>query len=365
MMTAGSPGVTCSSAKTAMATTPITGMVATNRRTISGTTVRRSTRSRTAAPGTAARRSPTCGTPSAAPTGRTARTSPRRRRSSGSPRPAASAWPGPSRAPTGSSAPRCGRSPARRTTRRRRPPAGEQRGTRAVVLLDADGRLQVFRLIDAVEERLPRLLVVEGRMLVVRADPALRSARVGDEGGESRVRLDLRQEVERRVLPPVDLARLQRGVGGGVIRHVAPDDTIQVPDLAAGGTARLLLTRPVVRGLHVDDLGSRLPLVFHELERAGADRLLDRLVLGRGRDPGRHDERHVRRGLAERVEDEAERLRQLERERLLVRRRQLRGVGGEQPAERVALRPPLERLHRVLGGHRGAVVELEAVAQRE
>src|SRR5919202_3915593 len=38
MMTAGSPGVTCSSAKTAMATTPITGMVATRRRTISGTT---------------------------------------------------------------------------------------------------------------------------------------------------------------------------------------------------------------------------------------------------------------------------------------------------------------------------------------
>src|ERR1051325_3155419 len=35
MMTAGSPGVTCRSAKTARATTTITGMVATNRRRIS------------------------------------------------------------------------------------------------------------------------------------------------------------------------------------------------------------------------------------------------------------------------------------------------------------------------------------------
>src|SRR5687767_12778043 len=35
MITAGSPGVTCSKAKTAMATTPITGMVASRRRTIS------------------------------------------------------------------------------------------------------------------------------------------------------------------------------------------------------------------------------------------------------------------------------------------------------------------------------------------
>src|SRR5687767_4011487 len=40
MMTAGSPGVTCRSAKTAMATTPMTGTVATRRRRISANTRR-------------------------------------------------------------------------------------------------------------------------------------------------------------------------------------------------------------------------------------------------------------------------------------------------------------------------------------
>src|SRR5207247_1903573 len=106
-----------------------------------------------------------------------------------------------------------------------RPAAREERGARLVVLLDADGRFEILRLVHDVEQRLPRLLVVEGRMLVVRTDPALGAARVGDERPERGVGLDLRHEVERRVLPPVHLAGVQRRVRRGVVGDVAPDDT--------------------------------------------------------------------------------------------------------------------------------------------
>ncbi len=135
--------------------------------------------------------------------------------------------------------------------------------------------------------------------------------------------------------------------------------------LAAGGAARRVAARHVVGIAHVDHLVAGLPLVLHEAERPRADRLLDLLAVGRGRDAGGHDEGHVARRLAERFQHEAEGLGQLEREGLLVLSGELAGVGGQQLAQGIALGPPLDRLDRVLGDHRLAVVPLETVAQRE
>src|SRR5262245_5128544 len=105
-------------------------------------------------------------------------------------------------------------------------------------------------------------------MLVVGADPALRAARIRDERRQGGIGLDPRDEVERRVLPPVDLAGVESRARGGGIRNVAPHDTIDVDDLAARRSARLLLAGDVIGVLHVDNLVAGLPLVLAELERS-------------------------------------------------------------------------------------------------
>src|SRR5207302_2786526 len=102
-----------------------------------------------------------------------------------------------------------------------------------------------------------------------------------------------------------------------------------------------------------------------EPKRPRADDLLDLLGIGGRGHAGRHDKGHVARGLAERLEHEGERLVELEREGLPVDGGELRGVGQEQLAERVPPAPALDRLDRVLGHDRLAVVPAEAVAQRE
>jgi hypothetical protein len=52
--------------------------------------------------------------------------------------------------------------------------------------------------------------VVERRVEMVRPEPALRAARIEDERLQVGILLDLGKEIERRLLPPVDLARAKR-----------------------------------------------------------------------------------------------------------------------------------------------------------
>ena len=243
--------------------------------------------------------------------------------------------------------------------------AGEDRIAGAVVLRLADPRLQIQVLVHHGDQRLPGLLVVERRMQVVRAQPALGAEGIGQERRQGGVLLDLRHEVDRRDLPPVHLARRQRGGGGRRVGDVAPDDLVEVDLLAPGRSARRLVARHVVGVLHVHDLVARLPLVLHEAERPRPHDLLDLLVGGGARDTGRHHERDVARRLADRLQHGPEALAQLERERLAVHGRDLGGVGGQQPAKAVLLHPALERFGAILGDHGLPVMPLEPVTQGE
>ncbi len=244
-------------------------------------------------------------------------------------------------------------------------PQKKMPGAGAVVLGLADGRLQVHLLVDHVEQRLARLLVVERRMQVIGTEPAGEADRIGDEGRDGRVLGEPGGEVGGRELPVVELAGLERAGRCCGVRHVAPHHAIEVDVLAAGRAAGRLAPRHVVRVARVDHLVARLPLLLDELERSRADRVLHLLVGRQGGQPGGHDERHVARGLAERLQDQAERLLQLEHEALPVRGLQLAGGGEHELAERILLAPADQRGNAVLRGHRRTVVEAEAVAQRE
>jgi hypothetical protein len=57
------------------------------------------------------------------------------------------------------------------------------------------------------EQGLPRLLVVERRVQAIRPEPALRPERIIKLRLQVRRLLDLGNEVERGLLPPIDLAR--------------------------------------------------------------------------------------------------------------------------------------------------------------
>src|SRR5690606_40379003 len=75
-----------------------------------------------------------------------------------------------------------------------------------------------------------------------------------------------------------------------------------------------LITRHVVLELLVDDQVARLPLLLDEAEGARADDLGDLLRRGRAGEARRHDEGHVGGNLAQRLEDQAVGLRQLQGE---------------------------------------------------
>ena len=177
--------------------------------------------------------------------------------------------------------------------------------------------------------------------------------------------LSIGEEVGRRHLDDVDLA-LQQCIDRG--RRVAdgePFDAIDLGDLAAGQHRGRLVARLVLRVLDVDDLLAGLPFVLLEDERARAGVVVDLLVgIGLG-DPLGHHEGHVGRGLAQRLEHQAERLLEHDREGLVVERLDLADRGHQLLAERVARRPALDRGDAVLGGDRLAVVPFEAVAQGE
>ena len=243
--------------------------------------------------------------------------------------------------------------------------ADEVRAALPEVLRLADRRLQVLLLVRHVHQGLPGLLVVEGWLEMVGADPALVADGVVRDDGDVRVLLDLRDQVERRLLPDVDLTGLEGGGGGCRVGDVAPDQALDVHVLAAGGATRGLVTRDVLGVAQVDDLVAGLPLLLHELVRSRPDGVLDHLLLGRGREAGGQDEGHDGGGLGQGLQHQAKGFAQLEHEGPLVGRLQpLRGR-QEKLAERITVAPALEGHHAVLGGHRLAVVELQAVAQRE
>ena len=75
--------------------------------------------------------------------------------------------------------------------------------------------MQVRHLVHHVEQRLTRLFVVERRVQPVRPEPALLSERIDEKRLEVRALFNLGDELERRLLPPVQVVAL-------AARHVIP-----------------------------------------------------------------------------------------------------------------------------------------------
>src|SRR5262249_32252939 len=90
-----------------------------------------------------------------------------------------------------------------------------------------------------------------------------------------------------------------------MIRDRLPLDAVDLDDFAAGEGRWRFIARLVRRVLHVDGLIARFPLVPLEDEGARTGRVRDLGVGIRLRNPLRHHEGHVRRGLPERAQHQA------------------------------------------------------------
>ena len=189
-----------------------------------------------------------------------------------------------------------------------------------------------------------------------RVDPSDRDRGVRGEHGD---------DVERRVLPPVRLAGIERRSLGHRVGDVEPFDAVDLDDLAARRPARRLLARNVVGILDVDDPVPGLELLLDKFERARADHLgnlLERVGVG---EPLRHHEQRQARHLAEAVEEQRKRLLEPDREAFLAIRLDLVEHGRERLPVPVARHPALDRGDAVGAAHRRAVMEAEPVAQPE
>jgi hypothetical protein len=131
-------------------------------------------------------------------------------------------------------------------------------------------------------------------------------AEVRTSAAACRRRLGRLVEVEAQRLDDVDFALLQRiDLRLRVAQRQVPFDAVDEDLLAAGGARRRLVARHVLGVLDVHRLVAGLELVLLEGVGARADVLLDLLEgVGLGDALG-HDEGHVRRRLAQRLEHEA------------------------------------------------------------
>ena len=246
-----------------------------------------------------------------------------------------------------------------------RGPAAEIGGAGAEIGRVADGRPQVVRLVDRPQHRPAHLRVVERRQTVVQADPTLVAERIEGLDDDSGARLHDRQQVVRRQFEVIHLAGDERVHRRRRIGDVKPFDAVDLRALAAGGEARRLGARRVVRVADVDRLRARNPLPGDEHERPGADgfgHLFERVGL---REAGRHHERHVRRNLAERLQDEAVGRLQGQRKGPVVDGLEALGGVHEFLPHAVARAPAPDRGHAIGRRHRRPVVPEQAVAQAE
>ncbi len=123
--------------------------------------------------------------------------------------------------------------------------------------------------------------------------------RVGDIDADVAVLLEHRHEIGDRILPPIDLAVLQRGRRCGRIRDHHPFHAVDQHLLAAGEPGRLLLPWHVIGKLLKHRLGAGHPLALRELHWTRVDifvDLLERVGLGHAL---RHDEGAGRTVLAQ------------------------------------------------------------------
>jgi hypothetical protein len=178
----------------------------------------------------------------------------------------------------------------------------------------ADGSVEEVLLIEGIEQRLTDLRVVERLLQTVRAEGVLVAERVVVDEMDVRVLGEQRQQVVRRRFDVIDLAGEQRVDDLLLIGHRQPLDPVDLGGLAAGETGRRLGARLVFVEFDVDRLVARLPFVLFEHERTGTGEIGNlRVRVGVGDALGHH-ERHVRGRLAERKDQKAGRLLELDGE---------------------------------------------------
>ena len=223
-----------------------------------------------------------------------------------------------------------------RVERRARREVAGQRLPEVVVV--AHQGAHVVLLAQRHQHRAPHAHVVEGRVQVVHPEGADVPERVGDVDGHVAVALQRRHQVGDGVLPPVDLAVLERGRGGRRVGHDVPLDAVHAHALGAGKPGAGVGARLVAGEALEGGAGAGHPVAAHEAHGAAAHVLPDLLERVGLRDPLRHDEAAGRAGLAEREAELREGLLQRPAEGPVVHRRQfvLDGGAASAPARRAA-----------------------------
>src|SRR5271155_1355205 len=99
-----------------------------------------------------------------------------------------------------------------------------------------------------------------------------------DRDDQILVALELRDKINRRVFPPIDLALRERRRGGGGILHEIPYYAVDVNHLGTGAEARFSFrARDIIRVFLENDALAGYALGRHEFEWPGADCLLNLL----------------------------------------------------------------------------------------
>src|SRR6516162_7772688 len=99
-----------------------------------------------------------------------------------------------------------------------------------------------------------------------------------DRDYQIRTAFELRDKVDRRVFPPIDLALRERRRGGRGILHEIPHYAVDIDHLGTGAEAWFSVrARDIIRVLLENDALAGYALGRHEFEWPGANCLLDLL----------------------------------------------------------------------------------------
>ena len=242
--------------------------------------------------------------------------------------------------------------------------AGEQRLAFLVGIgIVAGDGTHIVILVHRRQHRAPNPHIVERRIQVVEAHHAHIACGICQTERHVFVALQQRHQVGLHLFPPIHLARLQSGGGGRGIRNDAPFDTLEVGHLAARGPVRRFLPWHVAVEFLISRTGTGDEFLGQELEWTGPDRFLDLLHRVGLRDAFRHDERLVRRRLAQCIDQQRERRLQRDLQGAIVLHAPLVDKLCQRLSQRVARRPAHQAGSTVLRPYRLAVMEFQSVPQ--
>ena len=228
----------------------------------------------------------------------------------------------------------------------------------------AGGGGHAVGLVDDAEDGSADGGVVEGRVEVVEAQAA------DTAGGvvhlhEHAAFLEHGELVDGGLLPPVRFAGEQGAGGGGGVGDDVPFDAVEDGDFCSRGKAGAAGRGDVGGVLFVDDAGAGDAFGGEVAVGAAADAFGDHLERVGAGEAFRHDGAHAGGGFAQRVGEQGEALVQAEDDGFVVGGGEFVGGLHEREAKEVAGGPAADAGDAVAGADGFAVVEAQAVAQRE